>query len=869
MSYLKAYQQECVDRVTGYFRRVRELGDANTAFYEATRQSYHEPRGLEGLPYVCLKVPTGGGKTAVAAWCVEPMLEVLGQRDAGPVLWLAPSDTIVEQTRKALSKRDHPYRRELDRAFDGRVTVCDLDAALWVQKSRLESECVVIVTTMQSLRREQTSGEGTVRAYKQNGALLHHFADLTVPQREALLEGAAAEDENPLRPTLANVLRMHRPAVIVDEAHGFRSGLSFETLRRFGPLGVLELTATPTEDGNVLHKVSAATLKAERMIKLPVMLRARKHGRDAIAAAVEKRKELAEAAEAERATHGYVRPIVLYQAENKSGDLDVEEVKRVLVEELGIDAARVAIRTGDTDSLPDDILLPDCPIEHVITVQALREGWDCPFAYVLCSVANLGARTAVEQLLGRVLRMPYVRERGADELNRAYCYATSENFQAAANDLEAALVESCGFEPEEAKRIVKRSPEASDGGLFDPEANEPVSLKLEGSLDLAALPVGVREHVSVQPRREGGQILTWTGGGMNEGQEAAVAEALTSDRDRTGRAAARLRRRSWREDDAPAAMSVPFAVPAMAVREGGQWYVLEDQPEEQPWTLHPEAAEVSESEFKIGGDDSRVAAVDVNTRGGVLTSFLHDLDRQVHLFERSGRDTPGKLANWLDRHIRDRSLPASQKRPFLLACVEDLIERRGLELAPLDRHRHMLKDVLAGKIAARRLNAEREAYQHLLSSDGFGVSMDCCLRFGPSYPADRICSASYDWQKHYYGEVGAMNDAELEVAKYLDSLPQVMHWVRNLEGEHHANHAFWLRRPHGRFFPDFVAELVGERYLVVEYKGMLEGTPEEEEKRRVGEVWAAGAPSELAFVWATGNIQSWRSKIDAAVELLT
>ena len=54
----------------------------------------------------------------------------------------------------------------------------------------------------------------------------------------------------------------------------------------------------------------------------------------------------------------------------------------------------------------------NCPVEYVITVEALKEGWDCSFAYVFCSVSRIQSATDVEQLLGRVMRMPYAKRRG-------------------------------------------------------------------------------------------------------------------------------------------------------------------------------------------------------------------------------------------------------------------------------------------------------------------------------------------------------------------------------------------------------------------------------------------------------------------------
>ena len=863
MGYLKDYQEDCVAAVTHYLKRVRELGDARLAFIEdETRGEYLKVPGLQGLPYVCLKVPTGGGKTAIAAFCVKPLLEVMGQRESGPVLWLAPTTKIVEQTVSALRDRSHPYRQELDRAFEGRVTISDIGAALYLRKETLEDECIVIVTTFGAVRREDPE---LLKAFRVNGELKHHFVGLTPDQRDALF-ATAEEGEDPTLPTLGNVLKMHRPVVVVDEAHNARTDLSFDTLRRFGPSCVLELTATPADDSNVLMAVSAARLKAEQMIKLPVMLRARKHARDAMASAVEKRKELAQLAAAERARHGYVRPVVLYQAQPAESEFNPEGVKHILIEELNIDKEKVAICTSAVDELPDEPVETEKNlIEHIITVQKLREGWDCPFAYVLCSVASLGSRTAVEQILGRVLRMPYAMERGTDELNRAYCYATSESFQEAATNLEAALVENCGFTSYEARRIVRRDPVLEEeSGLFG-EAPEPVAIAVAGPVDIASLPDGTNEHVQVQPRRDGAVMLTWTGGPMLDEQADALVSAVANEQDRF--AVQRLKRRSWSEDDSPASLGVSFRIPAMAVKEDDQWVLLDDQPLDSPWSLANCNHRLEPSEFNVATSDRKVGEFDVNSRGDVVSRFLDDLDRQIQLFERSGRDTPAKLAAWLGRHVREPAIAAADKHDFLLRMIECLINERGLPIAQLDRYRHQLKDAASAKVAAHRLHAEATEYQHLLSDD-FGIDMSCRISFPPSYPADKLCESGFQWQRHYYSDVAFMDTEEIEVAKYIDGIPSVLHWVRNLDGPHHADHAFWLRRPHGRFFPDFVAELIAEKFLVVEYKGtLLEDKESEQEKRRAGEIWEAGAPDELAFVWATKN--NWREKIDEAVARLT
>jgi type III restriction enzyme len=87
-------------------------------------------------------------------------------------LWLVPSNAIREQTLKALRNPRHSYRQALDSAFGGNVTVMDLAEALYLQRGTLDSDTVVVVTTLQSPRVAETDSR---KVYEENGALQHHF----------------------------------------------------------------------------------------------------------------------------------------------------------------------------------------------------------------------------------------------------------------------------------------------------------------------------------------------------------------------------------------------------------------------------------------------------------------------------------------------------------------------------------------------------------------------------------------------------------------------------------------------------------------------------------------------------------------------
>ena len=130
-------------------------------------------------------------------------------------------------------------------------------------------------------------------------------------------------------------------------------------------------------------------------------------------------------------------------------------LKMHLEQTLHIDPRRIAVATGNQRGL-DGLNLFDraCGIDFVITVEALKEGWDCSFAYVFCTVQSIRSAKDMEQLLGRVLRLPYATRRKAEVLNRAYAHVSSPNTAQVAGQLADRLV-AMGFEELEAQQFVQ------------------------------------------------------------------------------------------------------------------------------------------------------------------------------------------------------------------------------------------------------------------------------------------------------------------------------------------------------------------------------------------------------------------------------
>ena len=179
-------------------------------------------------------------------------------------------------------------------------------------------------------------------------------------------------------------------------------------------------------------------LKQENMVKLPVFLCNFVNVASVIENAISLQNRLEAIAKNENVN---LRPIVLFQAQSGANEYTqtFEKIKKKLVN-IGIDEEQIAIKTAKINELDKiDLLDKDCKIRYIITINALKEGWDCPYAYILASIANKNSTADVEQLIGRVLRQPNARKYTNQELNVSYVLTCSNDFERTAKSVIAGL----------------------------------------------------------------------------------------------------------------------------------------------------------------------------------------------------------------------------------------------------------------------------------------------------------------------------------------------------------------------------------------------------------------------------------------------
>ena len=562
----------------------------------------------------------------------------------------------------------------------------------------------------------------------------------------------------------------------------------------------------------------------------------------------------------------YLRPIALIQAEPINGTATVEVVLKHLIDNELIPAEQIAVATGTQKQL-DGINLFDraCPVRYVITVEALKEGWDCSFAYVLASLQEVRSAKDVEQLLGRVLRMPYARNRQQPELNRAYAHIVAQSFAEAAHNITDRMVQNMGFNRFEAASL-----------FVDPQANLPlpggqgmaptlpdcyIALPHMPAAEVVAQwPEAVRQAVQLRPTTGGAALLMR--GDLPESVLTDVEACVTADLPAKAQGEVLqqfdLQRTLRAASLAPATLGHSFApIPQLCLALDGHLEVVDRFALSGMGKLDLLALPVQLDRFLIA-HAAHAWEIDVMPEG-VQYKFVDS--PQLTLDTGPATLTELDLVRWLDREVRQQDIGQLQMQMWLLRVVEHLQHERKYTLAQLVRARFALVPALQDEIDHRRKLAVNQGFQATLP--GMTVAdpheaPHCSFRFEPGiYPARNVYrGGSYRFSKHFYGShlihdlqertPGGELSEEFLCARAIDTCPQVKHWVRNIERQEKTS--FWLPTSTDYFYPDFVAELNDGRVLVIEYKGgHLDGT-DSNEKELIGKRWEKAGQGKGLFL---------------------
>lgn len=863
---LKPYQTDTLNTLRRFFEHAR-LAGAKAAYEAITTEpeqvarigrytGTYVPLGeLPDVPYVCLRLPTGGGKTILAAHSIAVARDTWVEKDYPLVVWLVPTDRIRQQTAEALKQPRHAYRQTLDEAFEGRVRVFDIADFTNIRPHDLRDHCCIVVGTIQTLRVTNTSGR---KVYAHNENLEPHFSGV----RDSV-QGLEQSAGGGIKFSFANLLHLHQPLMIVDEAHNAVTGLTRDMQARLNPSTIIEFTATPKPRSNILHSVSAQELKQAEMIKLPIMLTEHTTWQNAVNGAIAARASLDKTAKED---HNYIRPIILFQAQPRNEEVTVGVLKKHLLEVENVPETAIAVATGDMRELDGiDLFDPHCPIEYVITIEALKEGWDCSFAYVFCSVSRIKSAVDVEQILGRVLRMPYAKRRKAVELNRAYALLSEPETGIAARALVDKLV-TMGFEEDEAlDNVEPAQPSLGFDEIGDVSGSEKtieptVICTVPATPETLEALAEAERHGATLHETADGRVEIGVAGPVDVNLERVIYAIVPetghgeiSDTIETYRKAVRSRL-------SPAERGEKFSVPRLMTEIQGQLEFADTDVfmESHDWSLLNHPARLDEKEFDVR-ETAHGFEIDLN--GNRLTYRFAGEQEQLSLNVDVEGWTQEALVLWLDRQVRQSDVGQAELVKWLSDLATHLINTRGLHVSALMRCKFILARKIRDKLDAIRRQERNSAYQARLFAPGAKpeVSFDNGFVFRDGmYQGERRHRGHWQPNKHFLGPhavpafSGVDEGEEIQCAQTLDNLPEVKFWVRNVS-RHPAS--FWLPTATDKFYPDFVAQLEDGRLIVVEYKGARDAdSSDTAEKRAIGELWQRASHGKGVFIVVEQNV---------------
>lgn len=846
---MKSYQRAVLEDLEGYLEALERSEGLQAAWREhwarkgEVAEPYRNTLNLNNAPCVCIKVPTGGGKTFLAACALRKIFDWLPPGKTKLVLWLVPSEAILSQTLKNLGDPDHPYRRRLERDFGRHVNVLGKEEMLAGQSFGLddvEENLTVGVFCYASVRVDPKKAED--RKIYQENPKLSDFEEGTRAEG-ALLEGTDAT-------ALIQAIRGLSPVVIVDESHNAGSKLSTDMLKNLNPSFVLSLTATPRAEENIVSRVDARALKRENMVKLPVIVYRPKDRKEVIRDAVQLRASLEAKAKAEKEAGGAsIRPIALLLAEPRRGE-ETATFEKLREELLGWDIPpeQVAVKTAEKDDLKGvDLMAEGCPVRFVITVNALKEGWDCPFAYVLASVANKSSKTEVEQVLGRVLRQPYARNHSEEMLNWSYVFSCGEDFQATIENVVAGL-NGAGFSSRDYRAEEAKEEPASgsreqqpDSSLFPPREPSPESREAIGTPDDATVSgkYGETADAVSEPEAEDGNRAV----ALEESAKAVARqyeeEIGTEDPDM----GVRHINKEFEEE------ARALRVPQFLVRHKGlgedEWCILKDSD-----LMHGFSLKTQDAAIDFGAALEDAVKVDLAEKGDAMPKcrMLTQWEQEVFAKQLAGASDE----QWLDRMTQTVERLLDRKTNTCSKSEIQAYVRRGLEALPAAT-RQSLEPATVGPFAEsvrRKIEGLKLAWRHKMFEQGLDTNEIRCL---PEWklpetiaPAPALAHVA---KSLYEAEWSDMNDDEKAMTLRFAAMESVRWWHRIREKQGFGINGW---RKH---YPDFMVMTKSGTLVLVETKGgHLNGT-DSIEKCELGRKWAdlAGPQFKYFMVFKPGE----------------
>lgn len=844
---LKPYQQQVINDLALFLENIQETKDVKDAFYNFWAQHPRTPlfpysgtaiepykNNVPRVPHICVKVPTAGGKTFIACNAIKTIFDAFAYDKPKAVVWLVPSITILDQTIKNLKDTNHPYRQKINSHFGNKVEV--FDKAELLQGSGFNATSVkeqlnIFVLSFDSIRTANKEGR---KVFEQNGSLQS-------------FESLLGKDEEI---SLMKVMQYLNPMIVVDESHNAETDLSVDMLTAFNPCFILDLTATPRKNSNIISFIDALELKKENMVKLPVIVYNHQDKTEVINSALQLQKRLElQAIEEEKKGGKYIRPIVLFQAQPKNGKdflneeeekSNVQKLKEKLIE-LQIPAEQIKIKTASINEIKGiDLMSKDCEIRYIITINALKEGWDCPFAYILASLADKSSAVDVEQILGRVLRQPYVIKHNFLLLNLSYVLTASSKFldtldnivkglnKAGFSDKDYKLVDPAMLE--EAKKqdplqqltVFTTTETPTEDITSDIDTNR---ISAPSETELPNTTVSEIEKTAIEQNEAFQKIVSEMDANHTKALPNEIQQLV-----KTYSVKDIFREQAEQINLPQFYLKVP-ANDLFGMKE-------EDLPLEKENLLEGFALSKADTNIAFDSITSELYKVDLDETKKEHTPTFVRLDGKVkdsvmtYILDPSRKDS--RVKNFTKR-LMDLignlfPIPDKEIEKYINRILEDFKDEQFSDLAA---NEYTYKDKIKFKIIALSEQFAEKKFKDFLDTDKVFIK--------PSFTLPKSISpveTAKDITKSLYEKEGSMNGFEERVINEIGNMTNISFWTRNIERKGFRINGFI------NHYPDFIIQTKSGKTILLETKG---DHLDAESKIRLGASWANKAGNNFRY----------------------
>ena len=869
---LKPYQKTVIkdlESYLSYLQQHRKPSKAFNSFWEDKVGEYvlnldgsnsgmrPYKDNIPGAVHIAMKVPTAGGKTFIACNALHTISNHFRNGQHKAVVWLVPWSNLLQQTVKNLSDANHPYREKLNSLFNGRVEVYEKEQLLMganFNPSSVTEQLNIFVFNFSSLRINSRKKEDR-KVFQDNGHL-EAFKDTVVDESLVLPE----TDET----ALINVIRSLNPIVVVDESHNAESDLSIEMLNNLNPSLVLDLTATPKENSNIISFVNAIALKKENMVKLPVVVYNHHKKEEVISSALHLQRQLELLAkEEEKETGTYIRPIILFQAQSNikgKNNTTFQKIKEQLVK-LKIPEEHIKIKVSGIDELKDiDLMAKDCPVRYIITVNALKEGWDCPNAYILASLADKSSAVEVEQILGRVLRQPYVKRHKKPLLNLSFVLTASSKFNDTLDNIVKGLQES-GFSKDDYYAEELPEEEKSDDEVLQQElfgTADDDTPRSDEDFDVDKIDFDPFKETHLEPNTEDNSALYQITKKAKEEGARFEEKVSNTDIDDAANYLTQVMNKELKSysivnefKEIATKISLPQFFKKVDKNEIHDGILFEELASDETFLKKNsllDGFQLASQDSQINFDESSADIYKVDYDESKRTTAVEKITRKAKsllldtILSKPKENQISDVSSLIVSKLGDMTPISQQDLKRYVARVFDSLNTE--QIRDIVENEFIYIQKIKSKINTLTSTYSKERFQILL--DARDIFVKDSFNFPESITS---INPSTNIKKSLYEREDSMNRFEQDMILEIAALENVVFWHRNLG----RGKGFFLNGFSSNHYPDFIVYTKKGNIIIIETKGDMLDNDDSTAKNRLGRVWAEKSGNSFSYFMVFQN----------------